>query len=112
MIKQPLLISTLVAALLLTTGSVFAADTAKVQTYGSQMMTEKERNEHRTDMQNAKTEEERAKVRNEHHERMKVRAKEQGVSIPDKPPVRGKGMGKGQGKGQGQGQGMSYGKGK
>ena len=112
MIKQSLLMSTLVA-LLLATGSVFAADTTKAVTYGSQMMTEKERIEHRTDMRNAKTQKERAQIRNEHHEKMKERAKKQGLSIPDKPPAigdcKGTGQGVGQGVGQGNGQGVGQG---
>jgi len=57
--------------------------------YGSQLMTEQERIEHRKRLQNAKSDEEIKEIRNQNHERMKERAKEQGVSIPEQPPVRG-----------------------
>lgn len=66
--------------------------------YGSQMMTEQERNEYRARMQAAKSNEEREQLRLEHHERMKVRAKERGLSMPDSPPRKGSGMGGGKGK--------------
>jgi len=49
-------------------------------------MTEKERNEYRERMRSAKTQQEREKIRSEHHDRMLVRAKERGVTIPDQPP--------------------------
>src|SRR5512145_2487155 len=71
--------------------------------YGSEMMTEKERNEYRERMRNSKTEQEREKIRNEHHERMLARAKERGVKIPDEPPAKGGGMGPGRGMGPGAG---------
>ena len=65
--------------------------------YGSELMTEKERNEYRQRMRSAKTEQEREKIRTEHHNRMLARAKERGVKIPDEPPVKGGGMGPGAG---------------
>ena len=71
------------------------------QIYGSQMMTEQERNEYRTRMQAAKTNEEREQIRMEHHERMRERAKSQGLSMPDTPPPKGSGMGGGMGGGKG-----------
>ena len=72
--------------------------------YGSQMMTQQERDEYRSKMRAAKTFEERERIRKEHQERMKVLAKEQGVTIPDEPPVRGGGMmGPGGGMGPGSG---------
>ena len=73
--------------------------------YGSQMMTEQERNEYRARMQSAKTNEEREEIRMEHHEMMKKRADEQGFSIPDSPPPRRGGMGGGMGPGMGGGKG-------
>lgn len=83
------------------------ASSADQQTiYGSQLMTQQERNEHRNRMRNAKNEQERQQIRNEHHKRMQIRAKEQGVSLPDEPPQRGKGMGGGMGQGGGQGSGQ------
>jgi len=60
--------------------------------YGNQLMTEKERDEYRSRMRAARTQQERKRIRSEHHERMKVRAKERGVSIPDEPPGMGGGM--------------------
>ena len=89
--------------------SAFAAD----QVYGSQLMTEQERNEYHTKMQNMKTAEEREQYRMEHHKMMQERAKAQGVTLPDTPPS-GTGMGTGTGGGmhQGMGQGTGGGKGK
>jgi hypothetical protein len=57
--------------------------------YGSQLMTEQERTEYRTRMRTAKTSAERQQIRKEHHEQMKARAKEQGVTLPDEPPAKG-----------------------
>jgi hypothetical protein len=97
------MMSTFATALLLTTGFALAVDQApaqekaktqkQVQVYGSQLMTKEERTEYRAKMHAAKTAEEREQIRNEHHERMKVRAQERGVTLPDEPPVRGGGMG-------------------
>lgn len=61
--------------------------------YGSQLMTRKERVEYRARMRAAKTEQEREQLRKEHHERMKEKAMERGVTLPDEPPVPGGGMG-------------------
>jgi hypothetical protein len=62
-------------------------------------------------MRSAKTAEEHEQMRLEHHEQMKERAKEMGVTLPDEPPARGMGMGKGMGGGQGMGKGMGGGQG-
>lgn len=59
--------------------------------YGSQMMTRQERMEYQQKMRNMKTNQERETFRREHHERMKVRAKERGLNLPDEPPERGRG---------------------
>ncbi len=76
------------------------------QIYGSQLMTQQERDAHRAKMRSAKTYEEQQRIRNEHHEQMKVRAKERGVTLPDAPPAnRGPGMGPGPGPGPGGGMG-------
>ncbi|MCK9473966.1 hypothetical protein [Sulfurimonas sp.] len=48
-------------------------------------------------MRAARTTQEQEKVRKEHHELMKERAKEKGISLPDEPPARGGGMGTGGG---------------
>lgn len=100
-------------AVLVSIGFAFAADqkTMQEQTqtrmeepiYGSQLMTEQERIEYRTRMRTAATEEERERIRNEHHERMKERAREQGMMLPDEPPAPGMGPGSGMGRGMGPG---------
>ena len=105
-----LLITALSGALLLSSGISLAAEE---QVYGSQLMTTQERAEHRARLQAASSEEERNRIRQEHHERMKIRAKERGVSLPDEMPAKGKGkgMGKGNGMGPGDGSGMGSGMG-
>ena len=71
--------------------------------FGSELMTDKERNEYRDRMRSAKTEQEREKIRAEHHDRMLARAKERGLKMPDEPPVKGGGRGPGSGMGPGAG---------
>jgi len=61
--------------------------------YGSQLMTEQERAEHRAKMRAAKTDQEREKIRLDHHKKMQARAKERGMIMPDEPPPRGGGKG-------------------
>ena len=80
--------------------------------YGSQMMTNQERIEHRTKMNTAKTAQEREQVRLEHHEQMQLRAKERGITLPDTPPAQGAGMRQGMGPGGGVGGGMGGGRGR
>ena len=58
--------------------------------FGSQLMTERERMEHREQMRNASSDEEREQIRNEHHERMKLRAQQRGIELPDEPQARGR----------------------
>lgn len=60
--------------------------------YGSQLMSEQERAEHRTKMQSAQSTEEQAQIRQEHHEQMKLRAASRGVTLPEEPPARCQGM--------------------
>lgn len=107
-------------ALLLPPSPLLAADQERSQTqtreqepiFGSDLMSEKERNEYRERLRVAKTEQERERIRNEHHEKMLVRAKEKGVKLPDEPPaVKGGGAGAGGGRGPGAG-GMGPGGGK
>jgi hypothetical protein len=69
--------------------------------YGYQLMTPEERTEYRNKMRSLKTEEEREQFRIGHHEQMKIRAKERGVTLPDKSPTRGRREGMGQGMGPG-----------
>jgi hypothetical protein len=110
MIKQTLMVSTLAAALSLSAGFALAANQDE-QIYGSQLMTQQERNEHRDKMRAAKTAEEQEQIRKEHHEQMEERAKASGVTLPDEPPARGTGMGPGGSAGPGGG-GMGSGGGK
>jgi hypothetical protein len=89
--KNTLIVSTLAATLMLAASPVFAAEQQE-QIYGSQLMTQQERNEFRAKMRAAKTAEERERIRKEHHERMKERARARGLMLPDEPPDRGSGM--------------------
>jgi len=81
----------------------------KEMIYGSQLMTEQERNEYRTRIQAAKTEQEREMIRAEHHDQMQARAKEKGVMLPEEPMMQGKGKGDGMGMGTGMGSGHGMG---
>lgn len=78
-----------------------------VQIYGSQLMTEQERIQHRNRMRTASSDEERQKIRMQHHKEMQIRAAEKGVTLPETPPARGQGMKKGPGQGQGKGYGRN-----
>ena len=71
--------------------------------YGWQLMTEQEKADFRAKMRSLKTAEERQAFRRQHHEEMKARAKERGVSLPDEPSMRGPRGGGGMGKGMQQG---------
>ncbi|MDH4151696.1 MAG: hypothetical protein OEV67_14425 [Betaproteobacteria bacterium] len=77
--------------------------------YGSQLMTQQERNEYRDRMRAAKTEQERERIRAEHHQRMTERARERGITLPDDPPAKGSGRGMGPAGGMGPGGGMGGG---
>lgn len=94
--KRTAIVCALGAALTLSAGVSLGAD-AQETIYGSQIMTQQERTEYRSRMRAANTAEEREQIRQEHHERMKERAKAQGVTLPDEPPARGGGMGPGGG---------------
>ena len=86
---------------------------AQVQIYGSQLMTTAERTEYQSKMRTLKTDKERDAFRLDHHETMKVRAAEKGVTLPDTPQGAGSkansgfGGGSGLGPGAGSGQGGS-----
>lgn len=69
----------------------------KAPIYGSRLMTEEERIQYRDRMRAAKTAEEREQIRREHHEEMKERARERGVTLPGEPGPKGKGYGHGPG---------------
>jgi len=120
--RTPITLSSLLALLLAATSTAWAQDTAapvkeqaqeqktkqvqkREQIYGSQMMTQQERNEHSAKLRAAKTEQEREQIRQEHHKQMQVRAKERGVTLPDEPTPGGKGAGKGSAPGKGSGKG-------
>lgn len=100
--KRKFIVSALAVSLALSAGVVLASDQEE-QIYGSQLMTQQERNEYRAMLRAAKSVEERNQIRMEHHERMKERAKTQGLTLPDEPPARGKGIGPGGGAGLGGG---------
>ncbi|MHB8223099.1 MAG: hypothetical protein ACYDHV_09670 [Desulfurivibrionaceae bacterium] len=111
MLKKMMMLSATIAVLALSLGIAAAADQERAQQqiqtqeqiYGSQMMSQQEREEYRLKMRAAKTVAEREKIRKEHHERMKTLAKERGITLPDEPPAKGGGMGPGSGMGPGGG---------
>lgn len=110
-----LTISSLASALLLISGFALAADKDQVKDktqdqtqlrdqdriFGSQLMTEQERLEHRNKMRNFKTQQERDAYQLEHHKLMQTRAKEKGVTLPDEPMMKPGGMMPGGGMGPG-----------
>lgn len=105
--RRTLMASVLATALSLPAALALAADRQE-PIYGSQLMTQQERNEYRDRMRAAKTVQEREQIRADHHERMKERAQARGVAIPDEPPTRGDGKaasGRGAGRGSGVGPG-------
>ncbi|MEY2342893.1 hypothetical protein AB4090_12390 [Acidithiobacillus sp. IBUN Pt1247-S3] len=87
--------------------------------YGSQLMTQQERAEHRNKLQSAKTEQERKQIRAEKHEAMQKRAEEKGLKLPENAPstgmhqggMRGSGMMGGAGGGAGMMGGAGMGRG-
>ena len=99
--QRILVLFTLTILLSLPTGSALTADQEPAQEsvqkqeqiYGSQLMTQQERTEYRAKIRTAKTAEEREQIRKQHHERMKKRAADRGVTLTDEPPARGRGMG-------------------
>lgn len=103
--------ATLFGAIALSTIPAAAQSQPQNRIYGSQMMTEQERNTYRDSMRSAETAQQREKIRAQHHEQMKQRAKERGVTLPDDPPAQGMGQGPGQGMGTGRGPGGSMGPG-
>jgi hypothetical protein len=123
---RALLAAAVAAAMMTMTVSLFAAETpapvakpaAKSEPiYGYNMMTDAERNEFRGKMRNAKSEQERQSLRDDHRKAMETRARERGVTLPEQrgPRSDGKGQGygpAGKGKGVGpEGKGQGYGPG-
>lgn len=112
--KKTTLIFALGAALV--SVSALAQPDNESMMYGAQLMTEQERVEMRNRMHAADSLEERQKIRQEHHEIMRERAREKGITLPEMPPE-GAGMGPGphhdgsMGNGMGQHQDMGHGMG-
>lgn len=100
MLRKTIRLSALLAVVL-AAGGVQSAEPAPEAMFGSQMMTEQERTVYRARMWAAQNDEERAAIRAEHHEQMRVRAAERGVTLPEVPPAVGAGMGPGRGGPQG-----------
>jgi hypothetical protein len=119
--KCTLINSAVIAALFSTVASItIAADKdwnlsnqpSQDQVYGSQLMTQQEHDNYRDLMHAAKTGQERDFVRQAHYKQMKVRAKQQGVTLPDESPAQGMAPGMGFGSGIGDpGNGMGPGDG-
>lgn len=137
--KNAKLVATVVSGVLgLACGYALAADPVKVQKqqqdktqlqsqiqeqdqeqiFGRELMSKEEMDEYQLRMRKAKSLEEKEMLRNQHRERMLVRAKERGVTLPEEPPYGagpgtantdpgGKGKGKGDGRAPGGGQGGS-----
>lgn len=57
--------------------------------YGSQLMSQRERDEYRARLRAARSVEERGRIRDDHFALMQVRARERGVLLPGKPLPRG-----------------------
>ena len=57
--------------------------------YGEQLFTQQERDDYRKRMQEAKTPEERTKIRDEVHAQAQARAKEKGITLPEPRGPRG-----------------------
>ncbi len=83
----------------------------QVQIYGSQLMTAVERTEYQSKMRALKTDKERDAFRLDHHDKIKVRAAEKGVTLPNSPPAVGAGPKANSGMGAGPGSGMGAGQG-
>lgn len=93
-VRRLILAGLAVAALIPAAGGVLAGDDYR---YGWQLMTPEERAAHRQTMRSLDTAEAREAYRREHHEAMRVRAAEQGVTLPEQPLPRGQGYGRGPG---------------
>ena len=112
--KWVLLAGFLAASALMSMGvDVHAQDQVQtqVQIYGSQLMTPAERTEYQSKMRALKTDKERDAFRLDHHDKMKVRAAEKGVTLPNSPPAVGAGPKANSGMGAGPGSGMGAGQG-
>jgi len=108
--KRTLICSIVIAALFSTAASVAGAtdktrDQGRLQAqdlvYGSQLMTQQERNEYGALMNAARTGKERDQIRQAHQEQMKERAKQRGLTLPDGAPAYGMAPAMGSGGGMG-----------
>jgi 1,2-phenylacetyl-CoA epoxidase catalytic subunit len=108
--KRTFIYSTAIVALFSTAAPVASAtdktrDQGRLQAqdrvYGSQLMTQQERNEYDALMNAARTGKERDQIRQAHQEQMKERAKQRGVTLPDETPASGKTQDMGSGGGMG-----------
>ena len=112
--KLVLLAGLITASALMSIGlDVHAQDQVQtqVQIYGSQLMTPAERTEYQSKLRALKTDKERDAFRLDHHDKMKVRAAEKGVTLPNSPPAVGAGPKANSGMGAGPGSGMGAGQG-
>ena len=80
------------------------------QVYGYQLMTDAERTAYQTKMRTLKTTAERDAFRTDHHDQMKARAAEKGLTLPDAPMMNKTGKGQAS-SGTGQGSAGSSGAG-
>lgn len=113
--RTTILAAAIAAAMMSMTVSLFAAEqpgasaTAPRKSepiYGYRMMDDQERNAYREKMRNARSADERQAIRDEHRKLMESRAKERGVTLPDRSGPRGPGTGpRGSGRGPGAGMG-------
>ncbi len=119
--RQSLVVLFAAAAVIATHGLAFAQQGSNRPLWGQEMLTEQERNQFHLEMRNAKTEQERLQIREQHQQMIHARARERGLKIPPatgqgqgmgQGTRQGQGMKKGQGLGQGQGMGQGMGKGK
>lgn len=74
-----------IAGLLIVAVPVLANEVEPI--YGNQLMTQQERLEHQAQMRAAKTPEEKRRLRQLHHQKMKLRAQKRGVPFSDLPPA-------------------------
>jgi hypothetical protein len=109
-ISKLTLLAVLAAALGIWSDVVLAQDQVQAQTqiYGSQLMSDTERTEYQLKMRSLKTDKERAAFRLDHHEKMKVRAAEKGITLPTTPLGGGPGSKAGTGTGTGIGAGQGW----
>ncbi len=106
------LLSVSTAALLLGITLAPAILAEEKEIYGREMMTQEERFEYQKRMRIAESEEAREKIRAEHHDRMKQRAAERGLKMPDSPPRAGMDMGRNDSSSRGTGFGSGSGSGR